>query len=118
MRYPRWVSKTERAKILEEKKAGKSKSAPPKKTSSKSESPDLPESAKPLYDALMKLRSRICASMGGIPVYLVFTNAVLREFALKRPKSREEAMAIKGVGEKNAKKFLQRFLDAIADFAD
>ena len=118
MRYPRWVSKAERAKILEEKKAGKSKSALPKKASSKSESPDLPESAKPLYDALMKLRSRICASMGGIPVYLVFTNAVLREFALKRPKSREEAMAIKGVGEKNAKKFLQRFLDAIADFAD
>ncbi len=107
--YPQVPSKKIRKRSTPTKKA----LGPGKKGGFCVASPD-----KPLYEALVKLRSEICASAGGIPAYKVFANQTLGEMAEKRPSSTREAMSIKGVGKTNAKKYLARFLDLIENFAD
>ena len=112
MQYPRWVSKTGRAKILAEKKSGVGKA----RAKNASDSPELSTGDQALYDALAKVRLSLCARMK-IPPFRIFTNAVLRQMAEQRPQTREAALELKGVGESNAR-FLPRFLETVSKFAD
>lgn len=112
MQYPRWVSKTGRAKILAEKKSGGGKA----RAKNASDSPELSTGDQALYDALAKVRLSLCARMK-IPPFRIFTNAVLRQMAEQRPQTREAALELKGVGESNAR-FLPRFLETVSKFAD
>jgi ATP-dependent DNA helicase RecQ len=65
-----------------------------------------------LFEALRALRRRI-ADERGVPPYLVFSDASLRDMARLRPRTAEAFLEIKGVGEWKAAEFGQRFLAAI-----
>jgi len=50
----------------------------------------------------------------GVPPYVVFSDATLREMVRLRPSTREEFLGVKGVGEWKCEEFGARFLAAIA----
>ena len=65
-----------------------------------------------LMEALKATRLRL-ARLEGVPVYVIFSNATLADMARRKPRSREEFLAISGVGEKKAKKYAAAFLETL-----
>ncbi|MBI1961949.1 MAG: RecQ family ATP-dependent DNA helicase, partial [Candidatus Rokubacteria bacterium] len=66
-----------------------------------------------LFEALRRLRREL-AEERGVPPYVVFSDATLREMVRLRPRTREEFLDVKGVGEWKSEEFGARFLAAIA----
>lgn len=83
-----------------------------KEKSKRSRSSEGSGKAKDLYDALVALRKRI-SDEKKLPAYLVFGNATLSEMAEFKPKTKEEMLEIKGVGEKKYDTYGLAFLDEI-----
>jgi len=69
-----------------------------------------------LYSALRELRSRL-AKAAGVPPYVVFSNRTLEALARYQPRDLEEGLAVPGVGEVKAQRYLRSFLDAIRDWS-
>jgi ATP-dependent DNA helicase RecQ len=69
-----------------------------------------------LFEALRELRRRI-ADERGVPPYLIFSDASLRDMARLRPRTPAEFLEVKGVGEWKAAEFGARFLAAIRSSA-
>ena len=65
-----------------------------------------------LFEALRALR-RTIAEERGVPPYLVFSDASLRDMARLRPRTREALLEVKGVGEWKSETFGERFLAVI-----
>jgi ATP-dependent DNA helicase RecQ len=62
-----------------------------------------------LFEKLRTLRLRI-ADERGVPAFLVFSDATLREMARRHPGSLEELSLVSGVGERKLRDFGPRFL--------
>ena len=69
-----------------------------------------------LFEALRGLR-RTIAEERGVPPYLVFSDASLRDMARLKPRSREALLEVKGVGEWKSETFGERFLALIRQHA-
>ncbi|MFO0782668.1 MAG: HRDC domain-containing protein [Phycisphaerales bacterium] len=69
-----------------------------------------------LFEALRGVRKQLAAARG-IPPYLVFSDATLREMAAVRPQTLQAMRAIKGVGDRKLAEFGQAFLAACAEAA-
>jgi len=69
-----------------------------------------------LFDALRALR-RTLAEERGVPPYLVFSDASLRDMARLKPRTREALLEVKGVGEWKSETFGERFLGVIRQHA-
>ena len=67
-----------------------------------------------LFEHLRKLRLRI-AEKEGIPAYLVFNDATLRDMERLKPKNRAEMLEVSGVGAHKMSKYGQQFLKVVAD---
>jgi len=65
-----------------------------------------------LFEALRGLR-RAIAEERGVPPYLVFSDASLRDMARLKPRTREALLEVKGVGEWKAETFGERFLAVV-----
>ena len=65
-----------------------------------------------LFEALRGLRRSI-AEERGVPPYLVFSDASLRDMARLKPRSRAALLEVKGVGEWKSETFGERFLAVI-----
>ena len=65
-----------------------------------------------LFDMLRQARRKI-ADKNGVPAYLVFSDAALRDMARKKPTTREEFLEVSGVGAKKLKQYGQTFLEII-----
>ena len=65
-----------------------------------------------LFDRLRGLRKTIAGELG-VPPYMVFSDATLRELCRDRPSSSAEFLRVKGVGPFKADAFGARFLKAI-----
>ncbi len=65
-----------------------------------------------LFERLRALR-RTIATAEGVPAYIVFSDAVLRDMADRRPSTREDLLAISGIGKVKLERYGSRFLDAI-----
>ena len=65
-----------------------------------------------LFEALRGLR-RAIAEERGVPPYLVFSDASLRDMARLRPVTLEQFREVKGVGDWKLETFGERFLVAI-----
>ena len=65
-----------------------------------------------LFESLRALRKRV-AEERGVPPYLVFSDASLRDMARLRPATLDAFLEVKGVGEWKAQVFGERFLAAI-----
>ncbi len=66
-----------------------------------------------LFASLKALRKRL-ADEKGVPAYIVFNDAVLREMAARRPASLEALLDISGVGPAKLARYGDAFLEAIA----
>jgi ATP-dependent DNA helicase RecQ len=66
-----------------------------------------------LFEKLRALR-RALADKAGIPPYVIAHDTVLIEMASAKPRTPEELLAIKGMGEKRVKKYGPLFLAVIA----
>ncbi len=71
---------------------------------------------KGLFEALRRLR-RTIAGEKGVPAYIVFGDAALRDMARRRPESLEEFLEVSGVGEKKRQQYGARFIAAIREHA-
>jgi len=65
-----------------------------------------------LFERLRAVRLEIARSRG-IPPYVIFHDATLREMARRRPGSRDQLLTIKGVGVRKAEELGEIFLEAI-----
>ena len=69
-----------------------------------------------LFDRLRALRKSIAEELG-VPPYVVFSDATLRDMAKRTPATRVALLDVKGVGKQKLDNFGDRFLAEIAGFA-
>ncbi|WP_242437859.1 DNA helicase RecQ [Streptomyces hygroscopicus] len=74
---------------------------------------DLPEEAVPVFERLRAWRAAT-AKEQGVPAYVVFHDATLREIATRAPATLEELGTVSGVGENKLAKYGQGILDTLA----
>ncbi|MFD8211798.1 DNA helicase RecQ [Streptomyces sp. NPDC059695] len=74
---------------------------------------DLPEAAVPVFEALRAWRAATAREQG-VPAYVVFHDATLREIATLMPGTVEELGTVGGVGEAKLTKYAEGVLDALA----
>lgn len=70
-----------------------------------------------LFERLRGLR-RTIAEERGVPPFLVFSDATLREIARRKPRSREEFREVYGVGEKKLADLGERFIACVREYDD
>ncbi|WP_327417750.1 DNA helicase RecQ [Streptomyces sp. NBC_01233] len=75
---------------------------------------DLPAGAEPFFLALRAWRAATAREQG-VPAYVVFHDATLREIATRLPATEAELGTIGGVGEAKLAKYAQGVLDALAE---
>ncbi|MGH7731579.1 MAG: RecQ family ATP-dependent DNA helicase [Candidatus Eiseniibacteriota bacterium] len=66
------------------------------------------------FERLRALRKRL-ADAEGVPAYIVFSDAVLRQMAARVPGTRDELLAISGVGPVKLERYGEAFLAALRD---
>nr|WP_120718100.1 DNA helicase RecQ [Tsuneonella amylolytica] len=71
----------------------------------------------PLFEALRALR-RDLAKAAGLPPYVIFHDATLREMAALRPATRSALGEVQGVGAKKLEAYGDAFVEVIRAFAD
>ena len=87
------------------KKTRKGKAAPPAALAYEND----------LFETLRGLRKRL-ADEQGVPPYVVFSDATLRELAAKKPGSQSAFRSIGGVGDVKLERYGEIFVDAIRDY--
>lgn len=65
-----------------------------------------------IYSRVFALRKKI-ADEEGIPPYILFSDATLKELSRYFPTTREDMLAIKGIGEKKFEQYGEAFLEVI-----
>jgi ATP-dependent DNA helicase RecQ len=73
----------------------------------------LPAEAEPVFQRLRAWRAAT-AKEEGVPAYVVFHDATLRQIAIDRPATLAAVGAISGIGENKLRKYGQQVLDALA----
>jgi ATP-dependent DNA helicase RecQ len=74
---------------------------------------DLPEHAVPVFEKLRAWRGA-AAKEQGVPAYVVFHDATLRQIAAQAPSNLTALGAISGIGESKLAKYGQQILDTLA----
>ena len=67
-----------------------------------------------LFNSLRTLRKEIAESEG-VPPYVVFSDATLRDMINVKPKTLPDMLGVTGIGEYKLKKYGQRFLDTLLE---
>ncbi|KQX50807.1 MULTISPECIES: DNA helicase RecQ [unclassified Streptomyces] len=75
---------------------------------------DLPAAAAPVFEALRAWRAATAREQG-VPAYVVFHDATLREIATLLPSTVEELGTVGGVGEAKLTKYAEGVLEALAE---
>lgn len=75
---------------------------------------DLPAAAEPVFLALRAWRAATAREQG-VPAYVVFHDATLREIATRLPGTLEELATVGGVGEAKLTKYGEGVLDTLAE---
>ena len=86
----------------------------PRRSKSTAAAGELSEFDEKLLNALYAQRKRL-AGKQNLPAFMVFSDATLREMAVKKPMSIDELLNISGVGEKKAARYGNAFLRIIED---
>jgi ATP-dependent DNA helicase RecQ len=68
-----------------------------------------------LFDRLRELRRDLAAERG-LPPYVIFSDATLRELARRRPSTLEKMRSVYGIGERKLADFGRTFLDALVAY--
>ncbi|WP_370980867.1 DNA helicase RecQ [Agaribacterium sp. ZY112] len=75
---------------------------------------DIEEADMPLWQALRACRKRL-AQEHGVPPYIIFNDATLRDMLVHRPEDEHALRQVNGVGDKKLQSFGQAFLDVIIE---
>ena len=75
---------------------------------------ELPPSAEPLFERLRAWRAAV-AKEQGMPAYVIFHDATLRQIAASVPATLAELAQVNGVGETKLARYGQQILDVLAD---
>ncbi|MDQ3579601.1 MAG: RecQ family ATP-dependent DNA helicase, partial [Actinomycetota bacterium] len=75
---------------------------------------DMPSEAAPLFERLRVWRAST-AKEQGLPAYVIFHDATLRQIAGNSPSTLDELSTISGVGENKLAKYGQQILDTLAE---
>jgi ATP-dependent DNA helicase RecQ len=67
-----------------------------------------------LFERLRALRKRL-ADAEGVPAYIVFSDAVLRQMASQMPRNRAALLSISGVGPVKLERYGEAFLEVLRD---
>lgn len=110
----RAVLKGERTLMLRREADKPARAAPPR---SKSLQPDLPRAAQLVFEALRSWRAGIARSHG-VPAYVIFHDATLREIALARPDTLEDLSFVNGVGIKKLESYGKSILECITELTE
>jgi ATP-dependent DNA helicase RecQ len=68
-----------------------------------------------LFEALRSVRSGL-AQKKGLPAYVIFTDAALRDMARRKPSTPEDFLQVKGVGEVKCRQYASVMLEAIRKY--
>jgi ATP-dependent DNA helicase RecQ len=68
-----------------------------------------------LFESLRMLRRKL-ADQRGVPAYVLFNDATLRDMARLRPSTLSALLGVRGVGEKKLADFGQRFIEEIVTY--
>ncbi|ROO90421.1 ATP-dependent DNA helicase RecQ [Actinocorallia herbida] len=90
------------------------RAARPAKAARSTVAVDLPDEAKPLFERLRAWRGAT-AKEQGVPAYVIFHDATLREVATRRPASLAELGTITGVGENKLNKYGEAILAVVTE---
>ena len=86
-----------------------------KKTKKKRRTESLNSKGFQLFEELRAIRMKL-AKKEGMPPYIIFSDKTLVDMCIKLPFSKEEMLAVSGVGENKYQKYGEEFLEAIANF--
>ena len=75
---------------------------------------ELADADKPVFERLRSWRAAT-AKEQGVPAYVIFHDATLREIASRRPSSLEELSTISGVGENKLNRYGAQVLEVLAE---
>lgn len=92
--------------------AAAGRSSPAQIRSTAGPGPDLGAADEELFHHLRSLRKNL-ADAQGVPAYIVFSDKVLREMAIRRPGTPAELLAVPGVGPAKLERYGQAFLEAL-----
>jgi ATP-dependent DNA helicase RecQ len=84
------------------------------RTRSKTAAVELPQEAAPLFERLRAWRAAT-AKEQGVPAYVIFHDATLRQIATERPGSLEALGTVSGVGENKLAKYGEGVLASLAE---
>jgi ATP-dependent DNA helicase RecQ len=70
-----------------------------------------------LFETLKALRRRL-AGEEGIPAYIVFSDAALRDMCRRLPVNPEDFLKVNGVGKAKLQKYGDEFIGAIREFTE
>ncbi|WP_051686963.1 DNA helicase RecQ [Microbulbifer sp. HZ11] len=76
---------------------------------------EISQEDQPLWDALRDLRKSIAEELG-VPPYVVFHDATLREMLSARPRNAQEMLAVSGIGDSKLARFGDPFLKLLSEF--
>ena len=114
--YPVLVLNAESWKVLKGDQpvqvARAARTAAPARPDRGAASAALDDEDRALFDALRALRKQL-ADEHGVPPYVIFHDATLREMAEQRPASLHEFGRVKGIGEAKLSRYGERFLQTI-----
>ncbi|MBB2915020.1 ATP-dependent DNA helicase RecQ [Streptosporangium becharense] len=82
--------------------------------SRRAEPVEMPQEAAPVFERLRAWRA-VTAREQGVPAYVIFHDATLREIATRSPSSLEELATVGGVGENKLAKYGRQILDTLAE---
>ncbi|MGK4595979.1 DNA helicase RecQ [Amycolatopsis sp. w19] len=75
---------------------------------------DMPAEAAPVFELLRSWRAA-AAKEQGVPAYVIFHDATLRQIATKRPATLQELGTVSGVGENKLAKYGEQILETLAE---
>ncbi|WP_431774126.1 DNA helicase RecQ [Streptomyces cucumeris] len=96
-----------------EKAARAAKSAKGSRSKGAEAAAELPAEAVPVFERLRAWRAA-SAKEQGVPAYVIFHDATLRQIATEHPASLEALATVSGVGESKLEKYGQQILDTLA----
>ena len=87
--------------------------SPARRTRGRAAAPELPAGAEPVFERLRSWRAAT-AKERGVPAYVIFHDATLRQIAVDRPTDLAGLGRVNGVGEAKLAGYGQQILDAVA----
>ncbi|OZI26625.1 DNA helicase RecQ [Bordetella genomosp. 9] len=112
----RAVLKGERQLMLRRESPKAARAAKSAGTRGRAPAVELPAEAQPVFEALRAWRAGV-ARNHGVPAYVIFHDATLREIALARPDTADELGGISGVGARKLEAYGDEILECVAGFA-